>query len=59
MKKITFAVLGAVAFLTSGCSFNNPFASDETTSAKQDIVIQKVDKEDIRSRYGTFPWTSL
>lgn len=49
MKKITFAVLGAVAFLTSGCSFNSPFASDETTSAKQDIVIQKVDKEDIRN----------
>ena len=49
MKKITFAVLGAVVFLTSGCSFNNPFASDDATSAKQDIVIQKVDKEDIRS----------
>ena len=49
MKKITFSVLGAVAFLTSGCSFNNPFSSDDATSAKQDIVIQKVDKEDIRN----------
>ena len=42
MKKITFAVFVVVAFLASGCS-------KKANTPKQDIVIQKVDKEDIRS----------
>ena len=41
MKKITFAVFVVVAFLASGCS-------KKTNSPRQDIVIQKVDKDDIR-----------
>ena len=41
MKKITFAVFVVVAFLASGCS-------KKTNAPRQDIVIQKVDKDDIK-----------
>lgn len=48
MKNFIF-MFAAIAFF-SGCSFNNPFASDfgEPVNARQEIVVQKVDKDDIR-----------
>ena len=42
MKKIAFAVFAVTAFLVSGCS-------QKSVEPKQEVVIQKVDKEDIRN----------
>lgn len=44
-------LITAAAALFSGCSFNNPFSSmfdEPESSPKQEIVVQKVDKDDIR-----------
>ncbi|MGP1485306.1 MAG: LPP20 family lipoprotein [Campylobacter sp.] len=48
MKNFVF-ILATVAVF-SGCSFHNPFASDfdEPVNSRQEIVVQKVDKDDIR-----------
>ena len=49
MKNLVL-ITAAVA-LFSGCSFNNPFSSmfdEPESSPKQEIVVQKVDKDDIR-----------
>lgn len=45
--KIKILFLSFVAALMSGCSFNGFFADDDVV-AKKNVVIQKIDKDDLR-----------
>lgn len=48
MRKIVVFLAATIMLMFSGCSFSNPFSS-ETSVSQQDIVVQKVDKDDIRN----------